>query len=147
MKEWTKKSECWAAVRALDLPLPDHLPPEFAQTVKQGGGWGVQPTAIRTALDPDDIDALAVCHRTDASDWVKIIEWGRNSGLVDQRQRLVATQLASLAANGWVKDPSVKDAKDGRRMVNAASEQGILERPSTRSLTATDVEHLSDETA
>jgi hypothetical protein len=147
VKEWTKKSECWAAVRSLDLPLPDHLPPEFAQTVKQGGSWGVQPTAVRAALDPDDIDALAACRRTDASDWVKIIEWGRNSGLVDQRQRQVATQLASLAANGWVRDPSIKDAKEGRRMVNAANEQGVLERPPTLLKTSTDVDQLSNETA
>jgi hypothetical protein len=128
VKEWTKKPEAWAAVRALDLPLPDRLPPEFSQIVRVGGGWGVQAISVRAKLDPDDIDALAACRRIDALDWVKIIDWGRNSGRFDQRQRQIATQLASLAANGWVKEPSTKDAKDGRRMINAANEQGILEK-------------------
>jgi hypothetical protein len=145
VKEWTKKSECWAVIRALDLALPDHLPPEFARTVQQVGGWGIQPTSVLAALDPDELDALATCRRTDATDWVKIIEWGRNSGRVDQRQRQIATQLASLAANGWVKDPSVKDAKEGRRIVNAANEQGVLERPSAPAQASTDLECHSDE--
>lgn len=127
VKEWTKKAECWGAVRMLDLPLPDRLPPEFAQTVKQGGGWGVQPTVSRVPLEPDDIDALAACRRTDATDWMKIIKWGRESGLVDDRQRSIAAHLGTLAANGWFKDPAIKDARDGRRMINAANEQGVLE--------------------
>ncbi len=138
VKEWTKKAECWASVRALDLPLPDRLPPELAQTVKQGGGWGVQPTVARVPLDPDDIDALAACRRTDATDWVKIIEWGRKSGLVDPRQRLTASQLGNLAANGWIKDPSTKDAREGRRMINAANEQGVLVRGVIADAEATD---------
>ena len=127
VKEWMKKADCWTVVRALDLPLPDQLPPEFAQTVRQGGGWGVQPTAARVMLDPDDIDAITLCRRTDTSDWVKIIKWGRDSGALDQRQRQVAAQLAALAANGWLRDPSAKEAREGRRMVNAALEQGILD--------------------
>ena len=128
VKEWTKKVECWTAVGALDLPLPDRLPPEFAQTLKQGGGLGVQPTTARVPLDPDEIDALAACRRTDATDWMRIIEWGRESGLVDQRQRVIASQLGNLAANGWIKGPSVRDAKEGRRMINAANEHGVLDR-------------------
>lgn len=128
VKEWMKKPECWTAVRRLDLALPDPLPPEFAQTVRQGGAWGIQPTSARVPLDPDEIDALAACRRTDATDWVRIIEWGRESGLVDPRQRLIASQLGSLAANGWIKEPSVKDAKEGRGMINAAHDQGVLDR-------------------
>ena len=79
-------------------------------------------------LDPDEIDAITVCRRTRAVDWVRIIEWGRNSGLIDQRQRQIATQLASFAANGWARDPTARDAKEGRKMVNVATERGVLDR-------------------
>ena len=128
VKEWMKKADCWTTIRAMDLPLPDRLPPEFGQMVKQGGGWGVQPTEIRVTLDPDDIDAIAACRRTEAADWVRIIEWGRDSGLLDPRQRQIATQLASLAANGWIREPAARDAREGRKMVNAATERGVLDR-------------------
>lgn len=128
VKEWCKNPGCWAAVRQLDLPLPDRLPPELAQTVRQGSAWGVQPTTERVPLDPDDLDALAACRRTDAMDWMKIIEWGRETGLVDQRQRVVASLLGALAANGWVKSPSGKEAREGRRMLVSANEQGVLAR-------------------
>jgi hypothetical protein len=128
VKEWMKKADCWTTVRAMDLPLPGRLPPEFGQVVKQGGSWGVRPTEIRVTLDPDEIDAVATCRRTEAVDWVRIIEWGRDSGFLDQRQRLIATQLASLAANGWVRDPPAREAKEGRKMVNTATERGVLDR-------------------
>ena len=78
------------------------------------------------ALDPDDIDAVAVCRRLAAVNWIRIIEWGHNTGLLDQRQRQLATQLASLASNGWVRDPSIKEAKEGRRIINLANEHEIL---------------------
>ena len=128
VKEWTKKPECWTEVRVLDLPLPDRLPPELGQTLKQVVGWGIQPKLTRVSLDPDDIEALGACRRTDATDWMRIIDWGRGSGLVDPRQRLIAIQLGNLAANGWIKDPSVKEAREGRRMINAANERGVLIR-------------------
>ena len=143
VKEWAKKVECWAAVKQLDLPLPAHLPPELAHTVRQGSGWGVQPTIARVPLDPDDMDALAACRRTDASDWMRIIEWGRDSGLVDQRQRQIATQLGNLAANGWIKDPPAKEAREGRRMLNMAIEQGVFVRDTMAAVGAPDVESVA----
>jgi hypothetical protein len=126
VKEWMKKPDCWKAVRALDLPWPDVMPAELQQTVRTGGGWGVRPLETRVALDADEVDAISDCRRVDSTDWVRLIEWGRDSGRIDQQQRAVATRLASLAANGWPNDPAPRDAKEGRRMLNAALEAGVL---------------------
>ncbi|WP_262299012.1 AIPR family protein [Microvirga sesbaniae] len=125
--EWCKKADCWKAVRALELALPDNPPPEFQKVVLQGGGWGVKPTEVRVTLDPDELDAIQQCRRTDPADWIRIIEWGTSSGLLDPRQREVASELAAVSAGGWAKDVSGKKAREGRTILNAALENGILE--------------------
>jgi hypothetical protein len=126
VKEWMKKADCWKDVRALDLPWPEKMPPELQQTVRTGGGWGVNPAQARVALDADEVDAISACRRIDAPDWIRIVDWGRNTGRIDQQQRNVAVRLASLAANGWPTDPAPRDAKEGRRMLNAALESSVL---------------------
>ncbi len=65
--------------------------------------------------------------RIPATDWVRIIEWGTETGRLDARQKQVATELASAAAAGWSKDIEAKRAREGRTIINLAIENGGLE--------------------
>ena len=111
-------------MQKLPLAIPAELPPEFGKIEKQGGGWGVAPVEVRLALNPDDMDAQTRCRRVPATDWIRIIEWGTETGRLDIRQRQVATELASAAALGWSKDVDVKRAREGRTIINLAVEHG-----------------------
>lgn len=125
--EWCKKSECWKEVQKLALPFPVEMPLEFGKVEKKGGGWGVAPEEVRVALHPDDLDAQTQCRRIPAADWIRIIEWGTQTGSLDAHQKKVATELASAAAAGWSKDIEARRAREGRTIINLAIENGGLE--------------------
>ena len=125
--EWCKKLDCWKEVQKLPLAIPAKLPPEFGKVEKQSGGWGVAPVEVRVALNPDDMDAQTQCRRVSATDWIRIIEWGTETGRLDAKQKQIATELASAAALGWSKDFDVKRAREGRTIINLAMEHGGLE--------------------
>lgn len=125
--EWCKKPDCWKEVQKLALPFPTEMPPEFGKVEKKGGGWGVAPEEVRVALHPDDMDAQTQCRRVPAVDWIRIIEWGTETGRLDARQKQVATELASAAAAGWSKDVEAKRAREGRTIIKLAMENGGLD--------------------
>jgi hypothetical protein len=127
ISEWCKKTECWRSVQELDLPWPTELPLEFGRVVQEGGSWGVQPTGVRRALDPDEIDAQRRCREIPAADWIRIVEWGTATGLLDTRQRDVAADVATASAGGWTKGLTGKRAKEGRTIINLAIEQGVFD--------------------
>ncbi|MDZ5454436.1 AIPR family protein [Labrys sp. ZIDIC5] len=128
--EWCKKADCWKEVQKLALPFPAEMPPEFARIERKSGGWGVAPEEARTALQPDDLDAQTQCRRIAAEEWIRIIAWGTESGYLDARQKLVATELGAAAAAGWSKDIDARRAREGRAIINLAIENGGLEPPS-----------------
>jgi len=125
--EWCKRSDCWRGVQRLDLPFPDDAPPEFQKIERTDGGWGVAPTETRISLDPDELDARKKCRRLEPGDWIRIVDWGTRSGMLDIKQREVATDIASCAASGWLKDIASKKILTGRAIIKLAIENGALE--------------------
>ena len=125
--EWCKKPDCWKEVQKLALSFPIEMPPEFGKIEKKGGGWGVAPEEVRVALQPDDLDAQAQCRRISAEEWIRIIAWGTETGLLDARQKQMASELGVAAAAGWSKDIDAKRAREGRAIINLAVENGGLE--------------------
>lgn len=125
--EWCKKADCWKDVQKLALPFPTEMPPEFGRVEKRGGGWGVAPDEVRVVMDPDDLDAQTQVRRLAATEWIRIIEWGTETGRLDVRQRQVATDLAAAAAAGWSRDIDPRRAREGRTIINLALENGGLD--------------------
>jgi hypothetical protein len=124
--QWAKKVECWKAVMTADLPFPEGaLPPEFHATITEHRGWGQKPREVQVALDPDEIDAIAICRATEISEWIRILDWGTSTGTLDVTQRQVVSALATLAAAGWQKDPNAKNARVGRRIIMMAHEANV----------------------
>lgn len=102
--EWCKTPECWRSVKLAAAIFKDPMPPELQTVVVEGGRWGDSASEVRVSLDPDDLAAIAACRSTDASDWIRILEWANESGRLDGRQREFVSTLGANAASGWQKD-------------------------------------------
>jgi hypothetical protein len=124
--QWAKQEACWKAVRSLTLPFPEQMPAELHTTKTERKGWGIKPTEILTPIDPDDLEAVAVCRGTEVTDWIRIIDWGQRTAYLDPEQRKVASALGNLAANGWPSEPNAKQAREGRCIINLARERGAF---------------------
>ena len=124
--EWCKKPDCWRDVKLAPAPMPDVMPSELHKVVIEGGRWGEPGTETRVAMDADDLDAIAKCRTTDASDWIRILEWASESGRLDGRQRELVSYLGANAASGWQKELSPKRAQEGRMILKMAADSGVL---------------------
>ncbi len=124
--EWCKKADCWHAVRQSPLALPETPPAEFAQRVKTAGGWGVEPDEVRVALTPDELDAMRQCRSLEPADWIRIVDWGTQSGRLNSREREIAAEMAGIVASGGGVRLTPKRALRARPVIVAAIEGGAL---------------------
>jgi len=124
--EWSKKPECWKDIQHLALPDPETGTPEFEKVELSGATWGVAPTEKRVALDPDEMDARQRCRQIDPTDWIRIIRWGTESGMLDPKQKETASEIALCAASGWRKELSAKKVMAAREIINMAVNDGAL---------------------
>lgn len=118
--EWCKKEDCWAELSGLHLPLPEILPVEFRSATQ----------AVAQNFDASDAeDEQAVineCIELDAVAWAKVMAWATASKSVDDFDRKVVHTLSGYAMNGWIKQPSLKQAVRGVRVLHAARLDGII---------------------
>jgi hypothetical protein len=122
--EWAKKEDCWSAVRTLQLPFPHGDPPEFS------GQPAVASTDLaKAAVAPVDRHNVARCVAVDGATWFRIQAWGRQTGKLSSWDAGVALSLAGLASEGWVKEPTRKQAARGVLILQTALEHGLLEDP------------------
>lgn len=124
--EWCKKPECWRSVKLAAVLFKEPMPPELQTVVVEGGRWGEPASEVRVSVDPDDLAAIAACRSTDASDWIRILEWATESGRLDGRQREFVSTLGANAASGWQKELSPKRAQEGRAILKMAADNGVL---------------------
>lgn len=120
--EWCKKEDCWKAVQSLDLPLPDPLPPELLGI----GSPQTRRDPWLGAMTPREYDSISECKSIDGATWLHICAWGTETGLLDAKQRGIASTLGGLAAQGWPKDPSRKQAWHAIRILGLAREHKML---------------------
>lgn len=118
--EWCKKEDCWVELSALHLPVPENLPVEFRSAVPKNA----QNFAGSEA--EDEQDTISECIELDAVAWAKIMAWATASKNVDDFDRKVVHTLSGYAMNGWIKQPSLKQAIRGVRVLEAARLEGIL---------------------
>ena len=109
--EWFKKEDCWTDMRRRLPAISDPLPAEMAN----GGGTattgrGMAGDAELSAIDYERIDR---CMSVPAATWISVAEVGQRVGTLHYRQAGVCMTLAGYAAGGWLKRPSVKQAKAG----------------------------------
>jgi hypothetical protein len=125
--EWCKKEACWKVIRDIsELVLPDQLPPELQNRTVKVSGWGTKPDDRQVAVSPSELEAIARCKRVNAETWIRIVEWGRTSSSLDQKQLKMSTTLGNHAANGWSKEPGTSLAMDACVILNLATDRGII---------------------
>lgn len=121
--EWCKKEDCWNELKSLHLPKPDTPLIEFGSTNR---------AALQNHLVVESEDEQAVineCTELDAVAWARVMAWAAASKNIDEFDRKVVHTLSGYAINGWVKQPSLKQAMRGVRVLQAARLEGILLQP------------------
>ncbi len=118
--EWCKKEDCWAELSGLNLPVPDNLPVEF-----RSGTPNVAQN-FDASESEDEQATIDECTELDAVAWAKVMAWATASKNVDDFDRKVVHTLSGYAMNDWIKQPSLKQAVRGVRVLQAARLEGIL---------------------
>jgi hypothetical protein len=118
--EWCKKDACWEAIRALDLPTPDLLPPEL------GDDAGPDSPADEPGTQKQQ-DPVIACMALDGAAWAKVMAWVAANPGIEEFDRKVAHTVAGYAMDGWHKEPSLKQAVRGVRVIEAARKAGVLD--------------------
>jgi hypothetical protein len=116
--EWAKKEACWTALRQLDLPVEDELPPEWGSAEAHGPS-DADPVSL------DDHASIAACMRLSAEQWFALHLWGIRTGYLAKWQSGIAHTLGSYAGQGWERPPSARQAKHAVRILEIAAEQGF----------------------
>ncbi|MGR9179726.1 AIPR family protein (plasmid) [Rhizobium leguminosarum] len=110
--EWFKREECWEAFKRNLPPLSDPMPPELAQS-SAGPQAGNVADSRRNGqvLSADDFDRIRRCMEVDSATWLQAAELGQRARVVHWKTAGILRTLASYAAGGWEKKPSVKQAR------------------------------------
>ncbi len=116
--EWCKKEGCWEIIRGLVLPLPEPLPAEVGAEVSDEDGVN-GPRAHGE-------DPVMTCMALDGEKWALLMAWAARTPGIDEFDRKVAHTISRYAMEHWQKEPSLKQAVRGARLVSAARRAGIL---------------------
>jgi hypothetical protein len=116
--EWCKKEGCWEVIHALKLPLQDPLP------VEVGGELPEDVAVSATGLKADD--PVITCMGLDGEQWALVMAWAAKTPSVDEFDRRVAHTISGYAIDGWEKEPSLRQATRGARVIVAARKAGVL---------------------
>jgi hypothetical protein len=83
---------------------------------------GVSATGAAHADDP-----VLACMELDGEQWALVMAWVAKSPAVEEFDRKVAHTISGYAMDGWQKEPSVKQAIRGARVIAAARKAGVLD--------------------
>jgi hypothetical protein len=130
--EWCKKEGCWEKIKAASLPRPDIDPPEFSSACTTDELTDAVPDETRLEALDDDLgdatDPVEICCRLDKTQWIRIIEWAVKSRTVPEFDLKVAHTIQGYSLLGWQNRPSLKQARIGLRVIEAAQRAGLLRR-------------------
>ena len=110
----------------MELVVPEELEAELSEgdhlpTV------GADARKGKVTMTSEDRKNIAVTMGLDGDTWWKITKWGQEKGELSDFQCSLATTMASYALGGWVKVPSVKQAKHAAKIVFDLEEKGVME--------------------
>ncbi len=121
-----KSQETWDYIRSLDLRLSAAVERELL-SVNEGRVGTSGDEVLGERLDPGDQNNIARCRELSESQWLRIATWGNTSGALLPWQKGIARTLAGYAADGWQRLPSIKQARQGVKMIDQARSNGALD--------------------
>lgn len=141
LTEWCKQERCWHAVKALDLDTAGIVPPEIvpasdATQRLQGEDEDTADEQVEefneaTPLAIEDEEALhdddvVVTRRMTPRDWTRIAVWVEDAPGFKPGDSQFAYSMATYAARGWPKGPTIKQARWAARLARGAERAGVL---------------------
>lgn len=116
--EWCKRLDCWERVRKLEITLSAELKSDLLSP-------GAAPAKPDDELLSDtDRSLLGSIAAVEADFWFALSAWAKETSNLEPWQRGLAFSLGRLAGRG--KEPSVKQAKQGARILEEAARLGFL---------------------
>jgi hypothetical protein len=119
--EWCKKDDCWIELQQLELPLPTSVPSEL-----RSNNFADQSTVAAEPCNDDELATINECTAVGAASWAGVMAWATSTPDIEPFDKKVAHTLSGYAMDGWVKQPSLKQAIRGARVLAAARAAGIL---------------------
>ncbi len=116
--QWCKKEQCWIDIKSkIEIGVNADLSAELLPIGK------AKPAGISTLNTPekqliDDIKTVS------GEIWFAIGAWGKETGNLQGYQCGIATTLGRYY--GWSKSPSIKQAKQGLRILQIANSKGFI---------------------
>lgn len=119
--EWFKKEECWTELRAKLPALHDPLPPELSSSTALA-----QNAAPSADISVEDYDRIARCMQIESAVWLEVAERGQQAELFHWRVAGICRTLASYAAGGWTRKPSIKQSRPAMEAFTMVASAGLL---------------------
>lgn len=115
--EWCKKDACWKKLEEKEEVLPESLKKELLNTGIPVGRPGERP------LGDEDHQLIAWTVNLGKDFWKKLSRWGSVTGSLEPWQNSIAFSIGKALARG--KDPSYKQARQGKKMYDKAMRLGF----------------------
>ncbi len=107
--EWSKREQCWFAVRAKAPQLPSGLPPEIAPVP-----GAIDDSGTNVAADvagDDDLEVVREVQLLPARAWASVHSWGAATHGPQWSLATVTRVMAECASGGWKTQPSARLAR------------------------------------
>jgi hypothetical protein len=113
--EWSKKQECWEAVRVLDIKveIPD------GATQQSGPSSGGTPSG----LAPSEIELVAAVQTVPDEVWFDVSGWAKHAGVLLPWQRSLAFSMGRISSRQAT--PSIKQASQAKKLLLEACRLGF----------------------
>ena len=116
--QWCKKEKCWIEIKDnLNVPLSRGLNSEILDKARP------KNAGIDAPNDPEK-QLIADIEEVSADIWFAVASWGKETGNLAGYQCGIAGTLAKYV--GWSKAPSVKQAKQGIKILSVAFSKGFI---------------------
>ena len=116
--QWCKKEQCWNDVKSkLNISINSDLVAELLPIGK------TKPKGIENPNAPEK-DLVEDIKKISADIWFAIASWGKETGNLAGFQCGISGTLGRYM--GWSKEPSVKQAKQGIKILNIAYNKGFI---------------------
>ncbi len=123
-----KSQKAWEHMLSVDLKVSLEVEGELISVSSNDSDLVRRKRGSVGEISSDDHNNAARCKEVTAVQWMEIVKWGNGPGQLEGWQLGIATTLASYAAQGWPRAPSVKQAKHGAAIIDAAKVAGFLSR-------------------
>lgn len=116
--QWCKKEQCWSDIKSkLNIPLSPELAAELLPIGKSKSAGISSPNEPEKGLI-DDIKSVS------ADVWFAVASWGKETGSLPGFQCGISGTLGRYV--GWSKAPSIKQAKQGLKILRIAVAKGLV---------------------